>query len=43
MTLLTGPLMMAGLTGAVPLDDALVDDVVAQFLAGQAAAVASGG
>lgn len=35
VTLLAGPVLMAGLTGMVPLDDALEEHVVEQFLAGQ--------
>lgn len=35
VTLLAGPVLMAGFTGMVPLDDALADRVVGQFLAGQ--------
>lgn len=37
VTLLTGPVLMAGLSGAVPLDDVLVEQAVRQFLAGQSA------
>jgi AcrR family transcriptional regulator len=41
LTLLSGPLLLAGLTDSVPLDDHLVDEVVHQFLAGQARVVAA--
>jgi len=34
MALLTGPVLMAGLTSVVPLDAAFVDNVVRHFLAG---------
>jgi AcrR family transcriptional regulator len=34
MALLTGPVLMAGLTGAAPLDQKFVDGVVDHFLAG---------
>jgi AcrR family transcriptional regulator len=37
MTLLSGPLLMAGLTGLAELDDALAERVIEQFLAGQQA------
>jgi len=37
VALLSGPLLAAGLSGVVPLDDALADRVIAQFLAGQQA------
>ncbi|CAN5512485.1 TetR/AcrR family transcriptional regulator [soil metagenome] len=37
MTLLVGPILMAALVETVPLDAALADMVVAQFLAGQQA------
>ena len=37
VTLLAGPVLMAGLTGMVPLDEVLVDRVIAQFMAGQSA------
>ena len=34
MALLTGPVLMAGLTGVAPLDQRFVDGVVDHFLAG---------
>ncbi len=37
VTLLAGPILMAGLTGMLPLDSVLADRVIAQFLAGQSA------
>lgn len=40
VTLLAGPVLMAGLTGMVPLDEAFGQRVVEQFLAGAAAPVA---
>jgi hypothetical protein len=43
ITLLSGPLMLAGLTGTVALDERLIDEVIGQFLAGQAAALIAAG
>ena len=40
VVLLTGPILLAGMSGMVPLDDAFVDQVVRQFLAGQDAPAA---
>ena len=37
VTLLAGPVLMAGLTGMVPLDESLARRVIAQFMAGQSA------
>jgi AcrR family transcriptional regulator len=41
MTLLSGPLLMASLTGLTELDDALAARVIGQFLAGQRATAPS--
>jgi AcrR family transcriptional regulator len=41
MTLLSGPLLMAGLTGLADLDDALAARTIGQFLAGQQATAPS--
>jgi AcrR family transcriptional regulator len=42
VTFLVGPVLMAGLTGTVALDDSLVDDVVRQFVGAHRPAGAGG-